>query len=61
MITAKYGINPDDFEYLGSGRFVYKPKGRSTSTRQAKPKKQKTKAGFKNIFVSLQQIKTNSI
>lgn len=47
FIRAKYGLNPDDFEYLGSGRFQYKPKGRSSTPRQSKPKKQKVFLGRK--------------
>ena len=31
IIRAKYGLNPDDFEYVGSGKFVYKVKPKKTS------------------------------
>lgn len=47
IIRAKYGLNPDDFEYVGSGKFIYKAKGRSGGSRQAKPKKEKEFLGRK--------------
>ena len=47
IIRAKYGLNPDDFEYVGNGKFVYKTKGRSSAARQAKPKKEKQFLGRK--------------
>ena len=47
IIRAKYGLNPDDFEYVGSGKFIYKAKGRSGAARQPKPKKEKEFLGRK--------------
>lgn len=47
VLMARYGANPDDFEYVGGGRFVYRAKGRSASTRQPRPKKQKEFLGRK--------------
>ena len=40
-------MNPDDFEYVGSGKFIYKAKGRSGAARQPKPKKEKEFLGRK--------------
>lgn len=47
IIKAKYGLNPDDFEFVGGGKFIYKPKGRGGAARQAKPKKEKEFLGRK--------------
>lgn len=47
IIRAKYGLNPDDFEYVGSGKFIYKAKGRSGAARRPKPKKEKEFLGKK--------------
>ena len=38
IIQTHYGLNPDDFEFVGGGKFIYKPKRRG-SARQ-KPKKE---------------------
>lgn len=47
IIQAHYGLNPDDFDYLGGGRFVYNPKRRGGAVRQARPKKEKAFLGRK--------------
>ena len=47
IIQAHYGLNPDDFEYFGDGRFIYKPKRRGGAVRQARPKKEKAFLGRK--------------
>ena len=38
IIRAKYGLNPDDFEYVGSGKFVYKVKPKKTRPKTKAPK-----------------------
>lgn len=38
IIQTHYGVNPDDFEFVGGGKFIYRPKRRG-SARQ-KPKKE---------------------
>lgn len=38
IIRLKYGMNPDDFEYIGNGKFVYKVKQKKTNPRTKKPK-----------------------
>lgn len=38
IIRLKYGMNPDDFEYIGNGKFVYKVKQKKTNPRIKKPK-----------------------
>lgn len=38
IIRLKYGMNPDDFEYIGNGKFVYKVKQKKTTPRIKKPK-----------------------
>lgn len=47
IIRMKYGIDPDDFEYVGGGKFVYKLKDSNTSRRSAQPKKKKEFLGRK--------------
>lgn len=38
VIRLKYGMNPDDFEYVGNGKFVYKVKQKKTNPRVKVPK-----------------------
>ena len=38
VIRLKYGMNPDDFEYVGNGKFVYKVKQKKTNPRVKAPK-----------------------
>ena len=47
IIQAHYGLNPDDFEFVGGGKFIYKPKRRGGAVRQAKLKKEKEFLGRK--------------
>ena len=37
IIRLKYGMNPDDFEYIGNGKFVYKVKQKKTNPRLTIP------------------------
>ena len=47
IIQRHYGLNPDDFEFVGGGKFIYKPKRRGGAVRQAKLKKEKEFLGRK--------------
>ena len=47
IIRQRYNADPEDFEYIGNGKFVYKAKKRSSSTRKKAPKKEKVFLGRK--------------
>ena len=46
IIRAKYGLNPDDFEYVGGGKFI-KTKNSGKVKRTVQPKKEKEFLGRK--------------
>lgn len=47
IIRLKYGMNPDDFDYLGNGKFVYKLKSPVRNKRTPQPEKKKEFLGRK--------------
>lgn len=38
MLANKYGVSPDDFEYVAAGKFIYKPKNKPRRPKAEKPK-----------------------
>ena len=51
IIRQKYNLNPDDFEYQGNGRFVYK-------TNKKKPIPRTTKPKFKSQYLGRKEDET---